>query len=38
MTERYAKLARPHIAKTGSTAREIWRLMDVKNAEQANAV
>ena len=27
MTERYAKLARRHIAKTGSTAREMWRLM-----------
>jgi len=30
MTERYAKLARRHIAKTGSTAREIWKLMEVK--------
>ena len=38
MTERYAKLARQHIAKTGSTAREIWKLMEVRNAEQANAV
>jgi integrase len=28
MTERYAKLAKTHIAKTGSTAREIWRLME----------
>jgi integrase len=28
MTERYAKLARQHIAKTGSTAREIWKLME----------
>jgi hypothetical protein len=27
MTERYAKLERRHIAKTGSTAREMWRLM-----------
>ena len=25
MTERYAKLARQHIARTGSTAREIWK-------------
>ena len=30
MTERYAKLARQHIARTGSTAREIW------NAGQEN--
>ena len=28
MTERYAKLARQHIARTGSTAREIWRQME----------
>src|SRR5579871_5749963 len=28
MTERYAKLARQHIAKTSSTAREIWKLME----------
>jgi len=28
MTERYAKLAKTHIAKTGNTAREIWRLME----------
>jgi hypothetical protein len=28
MTERYAKLARKHIAKTGGTAREIWKLME----------
>ena len=27
MTERYAKLARQHIARTGSTAREIWKQM-----------
>jgi hypothetical protein len=25
MTERYAKLGRHHIARTGSTAREIWK-------------
>jgi integrase len=30
MTERYAKLAKRHIAKTGNTAREIWRLMSPK--------
>jgi integrase len=28
MTERYAKLAKGHIARTGSTAREIWKLME----------
>jgi integrase len=28
MTERYAKLAKTHIAKTGNTAREMWRLME----------
>jgi integrase len=28
MTERYAKLAKHHIAKTGNTAREIWKLME----------
>ena len=38
MTERYAKLAKQHIAKTGETAREIWRLMEAKNAEHAEAV
>jgi len=28
MTERYAKLARGYIAKTGVTAREIWKLLN----------
>jgi integrase len=28
MTERYAKLGRQHLARTGSTAREIWKLME----------
>ena len=28
MTEHYAKLGRKHIAKTGNTAREMWRLME----------
>ena len=37
ITERYAKLARQHIARTGSTAREIWKLMGAKNAGQSNA-
>jgi hypothetical protein len=36
MTERYAKLARQHIAKTGSTAREIWKLLELKNADLPN--
>jgi hypothetical protein len=33
MTERYAKLGRAHIAKTGITARVIWSMMD-KVSEQ----
>jgi integrase len=28
MTERYAKLAREHIARTSSTAREMWKLLE----------
>jgi integrase len=28
VTERYAKLARQHIARTGSTAREMWKLLE----------
>jgi integrase len=28
MTERYAKLARKHLARTGSTAREMWKLLE----------
>ena len=28
MTERYAKLARQHIARTSSTAREMWKLLE----------
>jgi integrase len=31
MTERYAKLGRQHIARTGSTARELWRLLEAGN-------
>ena len=27
-TERYAKLAKKHIARTGNTAREMWKLME----------
>jgi integrase len=35
MTERYAKLAKQHIARTGNTAREMWRLMEGEKREQA---
>jgi len=28
MTERYAKLSNGHIAKTGNTAPEMWKLME----------
>jgi hypothetical protein len=34
MTERYAKLARRDIAKTGTTAREMWRLMQPGEARE----
>jgi integrase len=34
MTERYAKLAKCHIARTGSTAREMWKLMEGEAREQ----
>jgi len=34
MTERYAKLGRQHIAKTGSTAREIWKLFEQENGNK----
>jgi integrase len=36
MTERYAKLGRQHIARTGNTAREIWKLMEQENADSEN--
>jgi len=35
MTERYAKLARQHIARTGSTAREIWKLLEQPICDKA---
>lgn len=35
MTERYAKLARQHIARTSSTAREMWKLLEPAR-EEAN--
>jgi hypothetical protein len=28
MTERYAKLAKQHIARTSNTAREMWKLLE----------
>ncbi|MGO9261440.1 MAG: tyrosine-type recombinase/integrase [Bryobacteraceae bacterium] len=38
MTERYAKLAKSHIARTGSTAREIWRLMEGEKREPTQGI
>jgi len=35
MTERYAKLGKNHLARTGSTAREMWKLMDGDLRKQA---
>ena len=35
MTERYAKLAKTHIAKTGDTARELWKLMKCEQGGKA---
>jgi len=34
ITERYAELGRSHIAKTGSTAREMWKLMEGERRER----
>jgi integrase len=34
MTERYAKLGREHIASTGNTAREMWKLMEGEAGNQ----
>jgi hypothetical protein len=34
MTERYAKLAKKHVARTGSTAREMWKLMEGEAGNQ----
>jgi integrase len=36
MTERYAKLGRQHIARTGNTAREIWKLLEKEEVVQAH--
>ena len=39
MTERYAKLGKAHIARTGDTAREMWKLMSaVDEVHAATAV
>jgi integrase len=35
MTERYAKLGKQHIASTGNTAREIWKLMQPEAGDNA---
>jgi len=37
MTERYAKLAKKHIARTGNTAREMWKLMEVEAGNKMQA-
>jgi hypothetical protein len=34
MTERYAKLGKKYIASTGSTAREMWKMMEPERREQ----
>jgi integrase len=36
MTERYAKLGRQHIARTGNTAREIWKLLEKEEGVHAH--
>ena len=38
MTERYANLAKQHIARTGNTAREMWRLMEKHTGEGSERV
>lgn len=38
MTERYAKLGRQHIARTGNTAREVWKLMAEKKDEHKEEI
>jgi integrase len=37
MTERYAKLAKEHIASTGDTAGKIWKLMEPEAGDKAQA-
>ena len=36
LTERYAKLGRQHIVRTGNTAREIWKLLEKEEGVQAH--
>jgi integrase len=39
MTERYAKLGKAHMARTGETAREMWKLMSgLKEVQATTAV
>jgi site-specific recombinase XerD len=38
MTERYAKLGRQHIARTGNTARQMWKLLTLEEGDNAYAV
>jgi len=38
MTERYAKLAKQHIARTGNTAREMWRMIEKREGEDSERV
>ena len=35
MTERYAKLAKQHIARTSNTAREMWKLREPSGEKEA---
>ena len=35
MTERYARLVKKHIARTGNKAREMWKLMEVEVGDEA---
>ena len=38
MTERYAKLAKQYIARTGKTAREMWRMIEKREGEGSERV
>jgi hypothetical protein len=35
MTERSAKVGKKHISRTGTTAREMWRMMEPEKREQS---
>jgi hypothetical protein len=37
MTEGYPKLAKKHIARTGNTARAMWKLMEVEAGNKVQA-